>query len=60
MMAERQMGWRPEFSLCFSIVGSLVIGAIFEAVLLGMFTMPLLALLQVVVLGKLLPRGAKP
>lgn len=44
---ERSLGWVPELSLCFSVIGSTLVGSFFEAVLLGIFTMPLIAALHV-------------
>lgn len=47
LVLERSLGWAPELSLCFSVIGSTLVGSFFEAVLLGIFTMPLIAALHV-------------
>jgi hypothetical protein len=44
---ERSHGWQPETALVASIIGTTMVGGIFEAVFYGIFTMPLIALVYV-------------
>ena len=53
---ERTMGWRPELALPVAIISSCLVGSFFEAVLLGIFTFPLICMLYTIFASDVLIR----
>lgn len=52
MQLEHRLGWRPELALPIAVLSACLLGAFFEAFLLGIFTLPLTALLYTVFISE--------
>jgi hypothetical protein len=58
MKMERRIGWRPEVALPIAILSTCLLGGFFEAFLLGIFTLPLTALLYTLFVSEAMIREA--